>query len=99
VGTLKRAVSDASAGDELILTDGTYTGDGTVRASVPEVVFVDKSITIRALNTGQAVLDGENSWRVFYIEVPTGHVCRARTCGMSMHVGCWVSCAAVLLCC
>jgi hypothetical protein len=73
-GTLKRAVSDASAGDEVILADGTYTGDGVVRATNPEVVFVDKSIRIRALNTGQAVLDGEDAGRVFYIDAPTGSV-------------------------
>ena len=65
-GTLQTALSGASAGDELVLADGSYTGSGT------NVLDVDKSITIRALNAGQAVLDGENARRVVYIT--TGHV-------------------------
>ena len=65
-GTLQTALNGASAGDELVLADGSYTGSGT------NVLEVDKSITIRALNAGQAVLDGENARRV--VSITTGPV-------------------------
>ena len=44
-----------------MLADGTYTGSGT------EVLEIGKNITIRALNAGQAVLDGENARRIILI--------------------------------
>ena len=60
-GTLQAAVDAASAGDELVLKDGTYTGSGD------NVLHIAKDITIRAQNAGMAVLDGEDARRVVYI--------------------------------
>ncbi|MDC0526108.1 hypothetical protein OAO87_03820, partial [bacterium] len=60
-GTLQAAFNLASPGDELVLADGTYTGNGI------NALNISKDITIRALNAGQAVLDGENARRVVYI--------------------------------
>ena len=60
-GTLQAALNAASARDELVLADGTYTGSGS------SVLEIGKSITIRALNPGQAVLDGENARGVISI--------------------------------
>ena len=51
-GTLQAALDGVSAGDELVLADGVYTGSGT------NVLDIGKSVTIRAQNSGQAVLDG-----------------------------------------
>ena len=59
--TLQAAHDAASAGDELVLADGYHTG------SSAQVVRISKSITIRALNPGMAVLDGENARRVVHI--------------------------------
>ena len=47
---------------EIILADGTYTGSGDA-----DVLQINKDITIRAQNPGQAVLDGENTRRVISI--------------------------------
>ena len=60
-GTLQAAHDAANAGDELVLADGTYTSSGGY------VLQITKSITIRALNPGMAVLDGQNARRVVYI--------------------------------
>ena len=57
--TVQNALAIASAGDELVLEDGTYALSSTVET--------DKSITIRALNDGQAILDGRNARRVLWI--------------------------------
>jgi hypothetical protein len=62
-GTLQAAYATADPGDELILADGNYTGSGD------NVLEIGKPITIRALNAGQAVLDGENARRVVSIGV------------------------------
>jgi hypothetical protein len=51
----------ANSGDQLILADGTYTGSGYA------VLEIRTSITIRALNMGRAVLDGQDSRRVVLI--------------------------------
>ena len=56
---MQAALNAASDGDELVLADGTYTGSGD---NVLEITST-KSITIRALNVGQAVVDGENARR------------------------------------
>ena len=63
---LQTEVTNANAGDELILADGTYTGVGTSQAG-SNMLYIDKDITIRALNPGQAVLDGEETRRVIYV--------------------------------
>jgi hypothetical protein len=55
VGTLQKAVNRAPDGGELVLSDGTYHGSGS------HVLSITKSITIRALHAGRAVLDGEEA--------------------------------------
>ena len=57
-GTLQAAVDAAAPGATLVLEDGDYTGKSGC------VLSISKSITIRAKNTGRAVLDGEGKWRV-----------------------------------
>ena len=49
-----------------MLSDGVFTGSGA------DVLTISKNITIRALNHGQAVLDGEDARRV--IKVMSGTV-------------------------
>ena len=61
--TLSNALAAASAGDTLVLADGTYTLTSTLT--------IDKDITIRASNQGQAILDGENSKRVILVSTGT----------------------------
>lgn len=61
VGTIQAAVDAASAGATLVLADGTYT------SSANPVLAIGSSITIRAQNAGQAVLDGEGARRVVTI--------------------------------
>ena len=57
----------ANIGDEIVLTDGTYTGAGTPTASGSNMLYINKDITIRAQHPGQAVLDGQDARRVIYI--------------------------------
>ena len=64
--TLQAALTTANPGDELVLADGKYTGTGA------NVLQIDKDITIRALHSGQAILDGEIAFRV--IDVGSGTV-------------------------
>ena len=64
---LQTVVDIASPGDEIVLGDGTYTGTGT-SASGNNMLYINKDITIRALNPGQAVLDGETARRVLYVQ-------------------------------
>ena len=66
-GTLQAAYSAADPGDELVLADGTYTGNAGSAGIHDNVLVIDKDITIRAQNTGQAVLDGQDTRRVLYI--------------------------------
>ena len=58
---LQSKLNSAGAGDTLVLADGTYSGSGD------NVLEISKDITIRAQNSGQAILDGENARRVIYI--------------------------------
>jgi len=62
-GTLQAAFDDVSCdvSCELVLADGVYTGSGT------NVLAIVKSVTIRAQNAGQVVLDGENGRSVVQI--------------------------------
>jgi hypothetical protein len=60
-GTLQAAVTAATAGDTLVLADGTYTEANSM------VCAVDKGITIRAANHLKAIIDGENAKAVFSI--------------------------------
>ena len=55
---LQAYLDNATAGDELNLADGTYTGGGST------VLSIDKDITLRANHSGMAVLDGEFQRRV-----------------------------------
>ena len=64
---LQTVVDNASPGDEIVLGDGTYTGSGT-SANGNNMLYINKDITIRALNPGQAVLDGETARRVLYVQ-------------------------------
>ena len=59
---MQAALNAAWSGDELLLADGTYTGSGTA------VLEMSKNITVRAMNAGQAILDGEGSRRVINIQ-------------------------------
>ena len=65
--TLQAALTAASPGDELVLADGTYTGNGGNAGSADNVLVINKDITIRAQNAGQAVLDGQGTRRVLYV--------------------------------
>ena len=65
-GTLQAALDSATAGDELVLQDGVYTGSGD------NVLEIDMDITIRAENAGQAVLDGSAARRV--VKITSGTV-------------------------
>ena len=65
-GTLQDAVDAAAQGATLVLEDGYYTGKSG------SVLSISKSITIRAKNTGRAVLDGEKKWRV--VDISGGDV-------------------------
>ena len=67
---LQTVVDAASPGDVIVLGDGTYTGSGT-SASGNNMLYINKDITIRALNPGQAVLDGEVARRVIYVNSGT----------------------------
>ena len=60
--TLQDALDAASAGDELVLADGYY-----YTTSGDNVVYIDKSITIRAQNQRGAILSGSNTRRVVAI--------------------------------
>ena len=65
-GTLQAAYEAASAGDELVLRDGNYTGIGHC------VLEIAKNITVRAQNVGMAILDGENARGV--VQISSGAV-------------------------
>lgn len=60
-GTLQAAYYAAPWGGVLILADGTYTAGGH------NVLQIGKAITIRALNPGSAILDGEGERPVILI--------------------------------
>ena len=68
--TLQTALNSASNGDTLLLLDGTYTSTAGSTDPLPAVIDITKSITIRAQNSGLAVLDGEFARRV--IKVASG---------------------------
>jgi hypothetical protein len=55
--TLRRA----SHGEQLVLFDGTYRGSGEV------VLTIERDVTIRAHNPGQAVLDGQGERRLIAV--------------------------------
>ena len=60
---MQNALASASPGDELVLEDGTY--------QLSSNISISKDITIRAENSGQAILDGGNSAQVMYISSGT----------------------------
>ena len=62
---LQTKLNSAGAGDTLNLAGGTYTGSGS------NVLEISKDITIRAQNSGQAILDGESARLVVYITAGT----------------------------
>ena len=61
--SVQDALSSASDGDVLLLKGGTYALESTIA--------IDKDITIRAENSGQAILDGGNDKRVISISSAT----------------------------
>ena len=61
-GTLQAALNAASAGDELVLADGIYSSN-----SGDNVVYIWKSITIRALNPRGAIINGLDQRRCIAI--------------------------------
>ena len=63
---LQTVINSASAGDEIVLADGTYTGSGTNQRG-DNMLYIDKDVTIRALHAGGVVLNGEDARRVIYI--------------------------------
>lgn len=80
---LQDAVNSLAAGHVLVLDDGTYTGTGTAFAG-SNLVHINKDITIRALNPGRAILDGENARRLIGVQSGTVvldglHLTRGRT--------------------
>ena len=57
---LQAAIDAATAGDTLLLADGTYTAaPGT--ASGVATATINKDLTIRAVNNRQAIITGENA--------------------------------------
>lgn len=62
-GNLQSAINGAAPGSTLILQDGTYTKVGD-----NPVALINKDLTIRAQNPGQAILDGEALQRCIKIE-------------------------------
>ena len=73
-GTLQAAYDAASAGDELVLANGTYTGNHGYTGGSYNVLIINKDITIRAQHAGQAVLDGQSSYNRRVINVAAGDV-------------------------
>ena len=63
VNTLQDAYEAASAGDTLVLDDGVYKSTNCQVLRIKR-----KAITVRALNAGQAVIDGENMRRGLRID-------------------------------
>ena len=66
-GTLQAALAAASPDDELVLADGTYTSYAGAAGGKNNVLVINKDITIRAQNAGQAVLNGQGTQRVLYV--------------------------------
>jgi hypothetical protein len=74
-GTLQAALNAASAGDELVLEDGNYTGSGdhgvlSINATTCSGAPCD-NVVIRAQNHTRAVIDGEEARRGVYVEAGT----------------------------
>ena len=74
-GTLQAALDLANAGDVLVLADGEFYGslppaNWGGHSYLSPVIRINQSVTIRALNPGQAVIvsTGLNRWSVFAFE-------------------------------
>ena len=70
-GTLQRALealAAAAAAGEFVLADGTYTGTSGEAEGTDNVLIIQMDVTIRAQNAGRAILDGEQTRRVVYID-------------------------------
>jgi len=59
---LQSAVNNANAGDELVLANGIYSS-----TTGSQVVYISKSITIRALNPRGAIINGLDQRRCIAI--------------------------------
>ena len=71
--TLYKAYSEMSGGDTLILKDGTYTGNsnrvlGDSSEHYPPVGTSGNWTKIEAENIGQAIIDGEDTNNMFYVD-------------------------------
>jgi len=60
--TIQSAIDAASDGDEVVVADGIYTGDGN-----KNLEFLGKAITVRSENGPEnCIIDCESSGRGFY---------------------------------
>ncbi|MGI9292885.1 MAG: NosD domain-containing protein, partial [Pseudomonadales bacterium] len=59
-GTLQSAIDSASAGDTLLLAEGTYTGS----------VVVHRSLTLSGAGDSASIVDGEGSSHVILVSAP-----------------------------
>ena len=66
--SVQMVLNAASAGDELLLENGTYTGIGHT------VLDISKDITIRSRSPGMAVLDGQGARRVVRVRWSQVHL-------------------------
>ena len=74
---LRSILTSAKEGDIFELADGVYTTDGISPERGGKIVpgdwmfQINKGVTVVAQNAGQAVLDGQNKYRVFNIDTVT----------------------------
>ena len=76
VDTLYDAINNAQSEDVLLLQDGNYTRDDG--ATSTHAFYIYRSVTIRAVNPGRVVLDGQRRRGVVYVS--------ARTLGTAIRV-------------
>jgi len=77
--SLRAVLASAKEGDVIELADGVYTTDGIAPETGRKIISgdwmfqINKAVTVVALNPGQAVLDGQNKYRVFNIDTITNN--------------------------
>ena len=70
---LTSVLANASDGEVIVLGDGTYHVGGSNEGEAVDAI-ITKSITIRALNNGKAILDGRSEVSVLTIDAPNATV-------------------------